>query len=99
MNCTRIYSSLIALLLILTGLGPGYAQQIDSMVNLYGEKFPQEKIYVQFDKPAYNSGETIWFKSYVFAGITPSPVSKTFYAELLDQSGKVLQQKIFPIYE
>lgn len=100
MNCTRFYRSLIALALVLfTGLGAGYAQQIDSMVNLYGEKFPQEKIYVHFDKPAYNTGETIWFKSYLYAGIMPSPISRNFYAELLDQSGKVLQQKIMPVYE
>jgi hypothetical protein len=99
MNCTRFYRSLIVLALIFSGLGSGYAQQIDSMVNLYGERYPQEKIYIHFDKPAYNSGETIWFKSYLFAGIVPSPISKNFYAELLDQSGKVLQQKILPIYE
>lgn len=99
MNCTRIYRSLIALALTFTGLGAGYAQQIDSMVNVYGEKYPQEKIYVHFDKSAYNTGETIWFKSYLFAGIMPSPISRNFYAEILDQSGKVLQQKVLPIYE
>ena len=99
MNCTRLYRSLIALALIFTGLGAGYAQQIDSMVNVYGEKYPQEKIYVHFDKPAYNTGETIWIKSYLFAGIMPSPISRNFYAEILDQSGKVLQKKVLPIYE
>ncbi|AEW01721.1 hypothetical protein A4D02_06870 [Niastella koreensis] len=99
MNCTRFYRSLIALALIFSGIRAGYAQQIDSMINLYGERYPQEKIYVHFDKPAYNTGETIWFKSYLFAGIVPSPISKNFYAELLDQSGKVLQQKILPVYE
>jgi hypothetical protein len=98
MNCT-FHRSLIALVFILTGLSAGYAQQIDSMINLYGERYPQEKIYVQFDKPAYNTGETIWFKSYLFAGISPSLISKNFYAELLDPSGKVIQHKLFPIYE
>lgn len=100
MNCIRFYRSLIALALVLfSGLGAGYAQQIDSMLNLYGERYPQEKIYVHFDKPAYNTGETMWFKSYLYAGILPSPISRNFYAELLDQNGKVLQQKIMPIYE
>jgi len=99
MNFTILYRPLIALFLILTGLQAGYAQKIDSMINLYGERYPQEKIYVQFDKPAYNTGETIWFKSYLFAGIAPSLVSKNFYAELIDPTGKVLQQKLLPIYE
>jgi hypothetical protein len=76
-----------------------HAQQIDSMVNLYGEQFPQEKVYVQFDKPAYNTGETIWFKAYLFAGIAPSAVSKNFYAEIVDLNGKILQQKLMPVYE
>lgn len=99
MNFTNLYRPLIALFLILTGLGTGYAQQLDSMINLYGERYPQEKIYVQFDKPAYNTGETIWFKSYLFAGIAPSAISRNFYAELIDPNGKVIQQKLFPIYE
>jgi hypothetical protein len=99
MNCTRFYSSLLALVFIFTGLGAGYAQQIDSMVNLYGERYPQEKIYVHFDKPAYNTGETVWFKAYLFTGIVPSPISRNFYVELIDPSGKVLQQKVLPVYE
>ncbi len=73
--------------------------QIDSMMNVYGEQYTQEKTYVQFDKPAYNSGETIWFKAYLFAGITPSLISKNFYAEILDPSGKLLQRKVMPVYE
>src|SRR5215831_14132599 len=73
--------------------------QIDSMLNVYGERYPQEKIYVHFDKPAYNSGETIWFKAYLFAGIAPSPVSRNFYAEILDPSGKLLMRKVLPVFE
>src|SRR5581483_4000629 len=99
MNCTPLYRRLIAFCLLLIGVKTGYTQQIDSMVNLYGERYPQEKVYVQFDKPAYNTGETIWFKSYIFAGIAPSAVSRNFYVELVDPTGKVLQQKLLPIYE
>jgi hypothetical protein len=94
-----VYRLIAALFFALIAFPAAYAQQIDSMINQYGEKFPQEKIYVQFDKPAYNTGETIWFKAYLFAGIAPSSVSKNLYAELIDPSGKVLQQKVMPIYE
>ncbi|MFT3825484.1 MAG: hypothetical protein QM731_16315 [Chitinophagaceae bacterium] len=76
------------------------AQKIDSMLNVYGENYPQEKIHVHFDKPVYNPGETIWFKAYLFAGILPSVVSKNFYAELVDPAnGKVLQRKLVPVFE
>jgi hypothetical protein len=73
--------------------------QVDSMINLYGEYFPQEKIHVHFDKPAYNTGETIWFKAYLYTGIAPSNISRNFYAELVEPSGRILSQKIVPIFE
>lgn len=86
------------ILFLVTGNLSVYSQ-IDSMINVYGELYPQEKIHVHFDKPAYNTGETIWFKAYLQTGIVPSNISRNFYAELVDPSGKVLQQKIVPIFE
>src|SRR5579864_3015042 len=75
------------------------AQKLDSMMNVYANNYPQEKIYVQFDKNLYHAGETIWFKGYVFTGADPSLVSKNFYAELSDPSGNILQRKVYPISE
>jgi hypothetical protein len=75
------------------------AQKIDSMMNVYAENYPQEKIYVHFDKNIYNPGETIWFKAYIFSGAYPSSVSKNFYTELSDADGNVLQRKVSPLFE
>jgi hypothetical protein len=75
------------------------AQKLDSMMNVYANNYPQEKIYVQFDKNLYHAGETIWFKGYVFAGADPSLISKNFYAELSDPSGNIIQRKVYPITE
>jgi hypothetical protein len=94
-----ILSLVSVVVFLLAGTTAGYSQKIDSMINVYGEKFPQEKIYIQFDRPAYNTGETIWFKAYLYAGIGPSKVSKNFYAELVDLSGRVIQRKLLPIFE
>lgn len=91
-------SVITTICILLTGILTGYSQ-IDSMINVYGERYPQEKIYVHFDKPAYNTSETIWFKAYLYSGIAPSNISRNFYAELVDPSGKILQQKIVPIFE
>ncbi len=74
------------------------AQQIDSVLYKLDTQFPQEKLYLQFDKSAYNPGETIWFKAYLFASNYPSEISKTVYAELLDDKGKVLQKKNAPVF-
>jgi hypothetical protein len=76
-----------------------FAQKLDSMMAVYANNFPQEKVYIHFDKNLYNPGETIWFKAYVFSGNLPSPVSKNFYAELSDADGNLLQRKIAPLYE
>ncbi|MBS1511200.1 MAG: hypothetical protein JST86_10180 [Bacteroidetes bacterium] len=71
----------------------------DSLVNQLGEKYPQEKMYLQFDKSYYNAGETVWFKAYLLTDNFAVTVSKTAYAELLDEKGTVLQKKIMPVYE
>jgi hypothetical protein len=42
------------------------AQKLDSMMNIYANNYPQEKIHVHFDKKLYSPGETIWFKAYIF---------------------------------
>lgn len=75
------------------------AQMIDSMMKVYTEKFPQEKLYLQFDKKAYNPGERIWYKAYLFTGFDPSPYSKNFYAELYDADGNLILRNTAPITE
>ncbi|MDP4130062.1 MAG: hypothetical protein Q8939_07860 [Bacteroidota bacterium] len=75
------------------------AQKIDSMMMIYADKFPQEKVYLQFDKRVYNPGETIWYKAYLFTGFDPSPFSRNFYAEMYDASGNLLQRKTSPLSE
>ncbi|HXB05733.1 MAG TPA: hypothetical protein VNW04_01420 [Puia sp.] len=75
------------------------AQKVDSMMNIYATRYPQEKVYVHFDKNLYQSGETVWFKAYIFTGADPSLASTNFYAELSDASGAILQRKVYPISE
>jgi hypothetical protein len=75
------------------------AQKIDSMLNVYANNYPQEKIHLQLDKKIYKAGETVWFKAYVFAGADPSLLSRNLYAELSDPSGVILQRKVYPVTE
>jgi hypothetical protein len=75
------------------------AQKIDSMMKVYADYYPQEKLYLQFDKNIYSPGETVWYKAYLLSGTEPSPVSKNFYAELSDENGNILQRKTAPLYE
>ncbi len=76
-----------------------YAQHYDSLLAALDAKYPQEKVYMQFDRSYYNAGETIWFKAYITSDNLPSTISKTFYAELLDAKGTVLQRKTMPVLQ
>jgi hypothetical protein len=76
-----------------------HAQQFNSLLNQLDSSYPQEKIYLHFDRPYYNAGETIWFKAYLTSDNLPSTISKTMYAELLDEKGNILQRKVLPVIQ
>ncbi|MBK8520240.1 MAG: hypothetical protein IPL54_04940 [Chitinophagaceae bacterium] len=75
------------------------AQTIENSINLYGNNFPREKIHIHFDKESYMPGETIWFKAYLLEENFPSERSTNFYAALYDEQGKLVQQKISPVFK
>jgi len=53
---------------------------------------PQEKAYLQTDKPYYSVGENIWFKGYVVNATThiPKTFSQFLYVELIDKSNSII---------
>jgi hypothetical protein len=96
----RIRHQVLAfLLLTLLSSGPAFSQTLLNTLNRYNEEYPHEKLHVQFDKPVYSAGETVWFKAYLFSKNMPSPVSTNFYTELLDGTGKLIEKKVYPVYE
>jgi hypothetical protein len=58
-----------------------------------------EKLYLQFDKPYYEIGDTIWFKAYLFnaANLLPSVKSGLLYIELANDSNKVIKRMMLPV--
>lgn len=100
MKRTISFRPLQCFIILLMTAANSYGQRVDSMINVYGESYPQEKVHVHFDKSVYNPGETIWFKAYLFSGFMPSGISKNFYAELIDPvTRKILQRKTLPVFE
>jgi len=75
------------------------AQNIDSLLAVYRQADPQEKLYIHFDKNYYNPGETIWFKAYIFDGLERALGAKNFYAELADEAGNVISRVTAPVGE
>src|SRR5690349_20960818 len=97
MRKNNVFKGLFILFFILPALHLP-AQEIDSLLNKLDKEYPQEKIYIHYDRPYYNPGETIWFKTYIFSSNIPSGISKTVYAELIDEKGQVLQRKTMPVF-
>jgi hypothetical protein len=71
------------------------AQKIITHFKESQEEFPIEKVFLHFDKPYYSAGEDIWFSAYLSVGSfqTPSPLSKLLYVDLLNEDGRLLEQK------
>lgn len=74
-----------------------FAQTLDTLLNRYNAKFPQEKIYIHFDNNAYLPGNTIGFKSYLMNGPEPSKLNRNFYTDWYDDEGNLLAHQVSPV--
>jgi hypothetical protein len=65
--------------------------KLKDKIRLYNASYPEEKIYVQLDKPFYKPGENIWFNVFVLNSNShkPSSLSDVVYVELIDTKGNV----------
>lgn len=77
----------------------GQQVQVDSMMELYSERFPVEKMHIHFDKSVYNKEETIWYKIYLLSGTELSLISKHVYVEWYDTTGKMIKQTVTPLFQ
>lgn len=72
-------------------------QTVRTSIDNYSKDYPKEKVYIQYDKPAYGAGETIWFKAYIMKAFEPSDLSKNFYIDFTDSVGSVLMHGVYPV--
>lgn len=91
--CKSIFA--FFLFLSLSGFSQDKAEQA---IQNMDKNFPQEKVYLMFDKNSYAAGDNIWFKAFVFDGYSKSNVSTTLFVELYDSSKKLIDKKMLPLY-
>src|SRR5690606_17582023 len=95
--------------LICLFLSPAVIVPVKAQVNIrllaaraeaYNQYLSPEKLYLHFDKSDYTAGDTLWFKAYLFNGISLSGSEKSgiYYIELADDSNKVVKRLKFPIH-
>jgi len=77
---------------------PGLAKLMDLQDSLH-KRLPIEKLYLQTDKPYYNLGDTLRFKSYLLNAdfLTPSTRSGLLYVELDGATGNMVKRIMVPV--
>ncbi len=70
-------------------------QRIAAAVEKYHDDYPREKAYVQTDRNIYAAGETIWMKAWLTYEGKPSPYSRIFYTDLINDKGIVIEKKMY----
>ncbi|MBL4592864.1 MAG: hypothetical protein JKX68_03500 [Flavobacteriales bacterium] len=102
----RLRNAAIALttILFLGSLMPGtfteevlsneFLTDLKSKIKTFNEERPEDRVYLQFDKPMYKPGETIWFSAFVRNGVDLKASSKSeiLHVELIDPKGNVAQR-------
>jgi hypothetical protein len=94
----RAMGLIIAILILSTGLsGMLNAQEHKTLPDVIQDNlkeqlilYPQEKVYLQNDRPTYITGEKIWFRTYSVYATTHEPAdwSRYVYVELIGEKGK-----------
>lgn len=85
---TRFIFSVLLLLSIHTS-----AQENDP------DKIISERVFIHTDKSTCVAGDTIWYKVYLFDGVTPGSYSTNIFVELIDEKGIVLFTHKLPVFE
>jgi len=68
-----------------------FIQLLKKKLTQYNAHLPEDRVYVQLDKPLYEPGDDIWLSAYVLDGATlkPSTKSDIVYVELINPKGAV----------
>lgn len=93
----KIFGAAIILLYTLLTDLQLYAQSPDAALLKRRNRFPDEKIYIQYDKSSYVAGETIWLKAFLYNDGKPSWLSNNFYLQVLGPSGNLVSFKKYPV--
>lgn len=81
------------------GPGDDLLQKLVDQLYKWRDNHPQEKVYLQFDKPSYAIGDDIWFKAYVTIGGKHqlSALSEILNVDLIDENDSVKRSIKLPL--
>lgn len=66
-------------------------RSLKKKLSSYNEQMPEDRIYLQFDKPMYEPGDNIWFSAFIrdAATMKPSGKSDIVHVEFLNPKGTI----------
>ena len=100
----RLYTTILLLSAGVLGLltaarfsGPESNEFLNSLkdkLDLFQENFPEDRVYLQFDKAFFEPGDDVWFSAYIRQGANfkPSEKSGILHVELEDPKGNTLKK-------
>jgi hypothetical protein len=88
---------ILLLLFVAPGLYLTAQDKIDTALSILSERYPQEKIYLAFNKSKFVVGETIRMKGFVFSGYHISDISTNLYTELYNDHKLLISKKTFAL--
>ncbi|MCO5236059.1 MAG: hypothetical protein M9933_07285 [Chitinophagaceae bacterium] len=87
-------------ILICMVTGHAIAQnKVEQALETLSQKYPQEKVYLLYDKDYYLAGENIWFNAFVFEGYGRSLISTNLTLELYNSKKTLINRKNIPLFE
>ena len=75
------------------------AQDVNSLIMNYGDKYSPERVHIHYDKSSYAVGETIWYKVYMMNALVPAEETKNIYVDFIDDKGMPLLHATAPVVE
>ncbi|MBR0433453.1 MAG: hypothetical protein IJK15_07160 [Bacteroidaceae bacterium] len=96
-----IFVSMLTLLSTFAASAESCMDSLTQRLRLFGERIPQEKVYVHMDNTSYYLGDTIWFAAYTRRtnGDRPSKISRVLYAELWNHDGYLVERKLIEMQD
>ena len=91
------FKTLFIFCVVLFACNFAFAQNIETALQQYNAKAPQEKLYLHFDNSNHTNGQTIWYKAYLMNGFQPSLLSKNLYIDWYDENGVLISATATPI--
>ncbi|MGX5816971.1 MG2 domain-containing protein [Chitinophaga lutea] len=76
-----------------------WTERIIRALEKFTGNYPQEKVYLHFDKDYYAAGENMWYSAYLTLNDQPAIGARNLYTELRDEKGAIVQKQLVLAFE